>query len=238
MSLEPDVCAALARSHCRALPDDLLTRLTAGAVRVELPAGADLIAPGAHGRLFLVVAGVFKTYLIAPNGRQATIRYSRPGDIAGSATVFDDRPSLASCRTVTASTALLFHMDTVRALSTTEVRVANVLNIEMTQRLYAYFAELSGTTFSSLRERVIRHLLDVASEQQRGAALVAKLSQQELADAVGSVREVVARALSKLRQEGLVRTGEAGIELLEPARLAELAAPGVTNVTREGDLGR
>jgi CRP/FNR family cyclic AMP-dependent transcriptional regulator len=238
MSLDADVSAALARSHFRALPNDLLARLTAGAARVDLPAGTDVISPGQRGRLFLMVAGVCKTYLIAPSGRQATIRYARPGDIGAASTVFDDQPSPAGGRTVTASTVLLFHMDTVRALATTEVQVAHVFNVELTQRLYAYFAELAGTTFGSLRERVIRHLLDVASEQQRGAALVARVSQQELADAVGSVREVVARVLAKLRQEGLLRTSEGALELLEPARLAEQAAPGVTHVTRGGDLGR
>jgi CRP/FNR family transcriptional regulator, cyclic AMP receptor protein len=237
MSLEPDVCAALARSRFGALPDELLARLTAGAVRVDVPAGTDLISPESRGRLLLVVAGVFKTYLIAHNGRQATIRYTRPGDLLGCPTVFDDRPSGAGARPLTAATALLFHMEAMRALATSDVRVAHVLNLEMTERLYAYFAELAGTTFGSLRERVIRHLLDVASEQQRGAVLVANLSQQELADAVGSVREVVARVLGKLRQDGLVRTSEGGVELLEPARLAELSAPGVTNVTPSGDLG-
>jgi CRP/FNR family transcriptional regulator, cyclic AMP receptor protein len=226
MSLEPDVCAALARSHFRALPDALLARLTVGAVRVELPAGTELISPGRRGRLFLVVGGVFKTYLIAPNGRQVTIRYTRPGDTVAAPTVFDDRPTHAGARALTAATVLLFNMETVRALATTDVHIANVFNIEMTLRLYAYFDELSGTAFGSLRERIIRHLLDRASEQQRGAQLVANLSHQELADAVGSVREVVARILAKLRQEGLVRSNDAGIELVEPGRLAEQAAPG------------
>jgi len=52
---------------------------------------------------------------------------------------------------------------------------------------------------------------------------VARLSQQELADAVGSVREVVARALGKLRDEGLLRTHDGELELVEPSRLAEEA---------------
>ena len=88
-----------------------------------------------------------------------------------------------------------------------------------------------------MRERVIRHLLDIASEQQRDPTLVARLSQQELADAAGSVREVVARVLGKLCDEGLLRTHGRELELLEPARLAEEAPAAVTRVTRAGDQG-
>lgn len=239
LALDSDVHAALARSHFASLPDELIARVTAAAVRVDVPAGTDLIAPGTAARLLLIVAGVAKTYLIAPNGRQATIRYARAGDIIASASVYDQKPGTAGCRTLTTPTAvLIFNMDSVRALATTDVRVANVFNVEMAERLRAYFAELAGTTFGSLRERVVRHLLDVASEQQRGPALVARLSQQELADAVGTVREVVSRVLGKLRDDGLVRTGDGGIELIDLARLAEEAPPGVIKVTRQGDIGR
>ncbi len=238
MTFDADVHAALARSHFASLPDELVARLTAGAMRVDVPAGTELIAPGSAPRLLLLVAGVGKTYLIAPNGRQATIRYARAGDIIASVAVYDPRPGAAGFCTLTPTTVLIFNMDVVQALATTEVRVANVFNVEMAERLRAYFAELAGTTFGSLRERVVRHLLDVASEHQRGPALIARLSQQELADAVGSVREVVSRVLGKLREDGLVRTGEGGIELIDLARLAEEAPPGVTKVTRQGDIGR
>jgi CRP/FNR family cyclic AMP-dependent transcriptional regulator len=238
MSLDPDVRQALGRSHFRSLPEEVLSRLTTGSVRLDVPAGTEVIRPGSAGRLLLVLNGVVKTFLIAPNGRQATIRYARPGSILAGATVFDIRPNPAGCSTLTEAAVLIFNMETVRALARSEVQVANVFNVEIAERLYAYFAELAGTTFGSLRERVVRHLLDVASEQQHGSVLVARLSQQDLADAVGSVREVVTRVLARLREDGLVRTGDGEIELLEPTRLAEEAAPGVTKVTPVGDNGR
>jgi len=67
MALDADVRAALAHSHFASLPDEVIARLTTAAVRVDVPAGTDLIAPGSAPRLLLIVAGVAKTYLIAPN---------------------------------------------------------------------------------------------------------------------------------------------------------------------------
>jgi biotin operon repressor len=48
-----------------------------------------------------------------------------------------------------------------------------------------------------------------------------EISQQELANAVGTVREVVVRVLRDLRQDGVVRTERDRIVLLEPARLIQ-----------------
>jgi CRP/FNR family transcriptional regulator len=64
------------------------------------------------------------------------------------------------------------------------------------------------------------HLLDLASAQQPAQGrLVARVSQQELADAVGSVREVVARVLRDLRLRGLLATAPDSISILDPAGL-------------------
>jgi CRP/FNR family transcriptional regulator len=75
--------------------------------------------------------------------------------------------------------------------------------------------ELSGDVFGSVRQRVARHLLDLADRREATASLVARASQQELADAVGSVREVVARVLGELRRQGLIEPGPGGIRLLD-----------------------
>jgi CRP/FNR family cyclic AMP-dependent transcriptional regulator len=87
-----------------------------------------------------------------------------------------------------------------------------------------------------VKQRVASHLLDLASAPQRPQdRLVAHVSQPELADAIGSVREVVARALRELRLAGLLATSPDSIVILDPARLHDeswgLDRP-VTSVTR------
>jgi CRP/FNR family transcriptional regulator, cyclic AMP receptor protein len=49
--------------------------------------------------------------------------------------------------------------------------------------------------------------------------LEAQVSQQELAEAVGSVREVVARVLRDLRSVGLIATVPGVVRVLDPAGL-------------------
>jgi PAS domain S-box-containing protein len=53
---------------------------------------------------------------------------------------------------------------------------------------------------------------------------VITMTQQRLADCVGTVREVVARTLREFRAEGLVVTAGGRVEVLDAGRLARVAA--------------
>jgi len=52
-------------------------------------------------------------------------------------------------------------------------------------------------------------------------------TQHELANAVGSVREVVANVLQALKREGLVDIRRGGLVILEPDRLIDEATAGL-----------
>ena len=91
---------------------------------------------------------------------------------------------------------------------------------ELNRRLYETLQQTAINAFGSVRQRVAAHLLDLASSQQRPQGrLVARVSQQELADAVGSVREVVARVLRDLRLAGIVATAPDHVVILDATRL-------------------
>src|SRR5216683_6934213 len=89
---------------------------------------------------------------------------------------------------------------------------------ELNRRLYDTLEQTAINAFGSVRQRVAAHLLDLASAQlhPRGR-LVARVSQQEVADAVGSVREVVARVLRDFRVAGIVATSSDGVLILDAA---------------------
>jgi CRP/FNR family transcriptional regulator len=91
---------------------------------------------------------------------------------------------------------------------------------ELNRRLYEVLEQTAVNAFGLVRQRVAAHLLDLASGRQHsGGRLVARVSQQEQAEAAGSVREVVARALRDLRVAGIVATAAGSVVILDPARL-------------------
>jgi len=212
---------AIEASHLRSLPSEVISGLTNDALRVRVPAGSTLHREGdTSAHVEVVVSGLARVYVTAPEGRTMTVRYCRPGALIGVVSLFASPFSLpATIQAVTDTDLLILRASVVQRAAERDVRVARALLDEMSERVLSFIAEIPSA-FTTVRQRVARHLLDLASEGQQGSELVAAIGQRELADAVGTVREVVVRALRDLREEGLLRTGRNGIVLLDPDRLA------------------
>ena len=104
-----------------------------------------------------------------------------------------------------------------RRAAAQDVRVSQAFLREQSERAISFLYEVPGSAFATVRQRVARHLLDLAS--QGAPELVVSVSQQQLAEAVGTVREVIVRVLRELRAAGVVRTERNRIVILDPARL-------------------
>lgn len=219
---------AVRASHLRSLPDAVLDGLLAGAQVRDLQPGAVAHREGTRAaHLDLVMSGLVRVFVTAPDGRTLTVRYVRTGGLLGAVSLFASPFVLpATIQAVTEATLLCFVPATVRRAAETDVRVARALIDELSERVLSFIPEIPSSAFATVRQRVARHLIDLASESPAGHVLVARTGQQELADAVGTVREVVVRTLRQLREAGLVRTGREGITILDPERLAAEAYPG------------
>jgi CRP/FNR family cyclic AMP-dependent transcriptional regulator len=114
----------------------------------------------------------------------------RPGAIIGAPTAIGG-PADVSAQALTETALLTLDVDALRSLAGIDPGLAWALAEEVTRRLYQVLEAFAGNAFGSVRQRVARHLLDLAADRQRGAILLAPVSQQALADAVGTAREVV-----------------------------------------------
>ena len=219
--IDSDLRAAVAASQFRDLPSDLIARLTADARRLRIAPGETIHAEGeTEPHLELVLRGLVRVHVSAPDGRTMTVRYCRQGSLIGAATLYAARAERRfAIQALTSSELVGLRPAIVRGLAHRDARVAEALLTETSERALSFVAELSGNAFATVRQRLARHLLDLASERQRGPELIAPLTQQELADAIGSVREVVVRVLRELREEGVVSTGRHGITIADPERL-------------------
>jgi CRP/FNR family cyclic AMP-dependent transcriptional regulator len=219
---------ALARSFLAELPAEVVGKLRADGERNDYPAGTTVYQPGSEPRAALVVRGLLRNFLASPEGRQVTVRYARPGDVLGIA-VLVGGPAIVGVQTVEPSSVFRISSRTLIAAAHRDPRVSWAIAQQLNRRLYETLEQLAVHAFGSVRQRVAAHLLDLASTQLEPAGrLAARVSQQELADAVGSVREVVARVLRDLRVAGIVATSADRVVILDAARLyAETAGPGV-----------
>jgi CRP/FNR family transcriptional regulator len=173
----------------------------------------------------LIVGGLVRIVASSPDGRQATIWYARSGAQLGFGSLFSALPNVVAAVALRDTRVVELRTGRAREMATTDPAVAGALLSELSDRIIGYQGELVGSTFSGLHQKVARHLLDIAQPVRGSEGLVAQISQADLADAVGTSREVVVRVLRDIRAAGLVETGRDGVVLLEPERLHEESWP-------------
>ena len=221
------VRSAVSLSHLRALPQESLDELFTDSVRTKISAGEVTHRESEDDPyLELVVAGVIRVFVTAPDGRTMTIRYCRPGELLGAMSLFAAEFSEPATKQALVDAELLkMSPARVRRLAERDVRVAGAFLTELSERARNFAYEISGNAFATVRQRVARQLLDLAStrpfEGRRDGELAVQVTQQDLAAAAGTVREVVVRTLRQLREGGVVRTERDRVIIFNPALLTE-----------------
>jgi CRP/FNR family transcriptional regulator, cyclic AMP receptor protein len=221
LATDPHLADGIAASRLTALSPELLDRLLAGS-RIRQDAAGSLVRRIGEGgsHVELVLSGLIRAEVSSPDGRSLAIRYAHPGELLGVASLFGQPYTMpGSLHALVDSELLELRPDVVRHLAHTEMTVAHALLDELAERVVSFVAEIPGSAFTTVRQRIARHLLHLATDQPGGQAMVARITQQQLADAVGTVREVVVRELRSLREERVVETGSRSITILDAGRL-------------------
>jgi CRP/FNR family transcriptional regulator, cyclic AMP receptor protein len=232
-AMQDRVANALSQTFVADLAQDTKSEILAGGIQLDVPAGSVVYRDADEPRVALVVAGLIRVYLTSSDGRQLTVRYARTGALLGVPTAIGG-PAAVSTQALTQASLMVFNLANLRRLAMSDPRLSWALAEEVTQRLYEVLEAFSGNAFGTVRQRLAKHMLDIAAEHQAGSRLVVPIGGQALADAIGTAREVVARALHDLRAAGIVASTDDGILVIHPDRLEDVAQNGrVTSVTSD-----
>jgi len=200
-----------------ALPADLAARFVAEAQGMSVPAGTVVFDERQPCRGFpFVLSGGIRVVKLAANGRELPLYRVLPGE---------------SC--IITSSCLLGGVDyNARGVAESETALV-LLPRDLFDRLLAQ-PPFRAFVFSLFSER-IAELMQLVEEvafrklDQRLAGLLLgrgrelAVTHQQLADELGSVREMVSRLLKGFAAQGLVRLGRERIEILDPAGLRRVA---------------
>lgn len=171
----------------------------------------------------LLVTGSLRYFLAGQDGRQLTIRYLSAGDLVGTS-VLDQANVTSHIELLEPSVLLNLDAERFLAVAARRPELAMALVDDLVTRLRIAYRALAAHAFMSVRTRVAIDLMERAKlHGQVEAGLQIDVTQQSLADATGSVREVVSRALGQLRREGILAKTAEGITVLDPTALARAA---------------
>ena len=105
-----------------------------------------------------------------------------------------------------------------------DIEVSGALLINFSTLLAHSTRIIAVRSLGDITVRLAFDLLDRAcANQLLSGKLVVRASQQQMADSIGSVREVVARSLRKLRDDGIIATAPNLVRVQDIERLEEVA---------------
>ena len=211
---------ALDKNLFSELPEELRDRILAEAFFLDVPAGTVIYREYEPARIGIVVTGLLRAYLSSKEGRQITVKYAGPGAMLGMPALVGG-PLPVRVQALKDSTGLIFGPNLLEELSKLEPGFGWKVAEEVGANYCDLMIILGENVFDSVEVRTARHLLALASPAEAVPAVT--MSQRELAEAVGSVREVVSRILHKFQKEGLVGLEPERILLRNPAGLKALA---------------
>ncbi|MCL4261620.1 MAG: Crp/Fnr family transcriptional regulator [Anaerolineae bacterium] len=189
----------------------------------EYEAGEVVVLEGdAPSGLYYLQYGWLKAVKVSPTGREQILRFLEPGDTFNEIGVFADQPNPVTVIALEAAGVWLLPRTALLHLLQEKPEFAQQLVARMAERVLYLVALVSDLSLRPVTGRLARLLLvgavDDVLERPRW------YTQAELAARLGTVPDVVQRALRELENEGLIRVERQQIRILNWPALAALAA--------------
>jgi CRP-like cAMP-binding protein len=202
----------------------LLARRT---VRKLFGAGELLFSEGEPcNGLNIISRGKVRIFKTSVNGREQVLAIEAPGGSVAELPVFDGGPYPASAVAIEDTEIAFISRRDFHAYCLEHPEVSlKVLAVVGTRlrRLVGIIEELSFTT---IRQRLVSMLLRIAQSEGkktvRGVEFLLPASHQELANQLGTVRELISRNLTRLQAEGLLEVDARQIVVKDLKGLTEI----------------
>lgn len=196
--------------------------LVSRAARHDLAPGQGLGAAGQHAWAVLVVSGIVRL-LVHADGMEPTVAYASHGALLWSHLGPAEDTTPMDLEAVTPSVVIRLSPRHIGALIDSDGPFARAV-IEQSQALVsATVSTLAARNAASLPQRLARELT-LLSTLHPGGGLIS-VTEQQLADGVGSIRESVARSLGLFRRRGWIATTAYGLIVIDPAAVREYSSP-------------
>lgn len=167
--------------------------------------------------LYVVKSGQIRIFKSSSGGREQILLITKPGDTFNDVPVFDGGPNPASASALEPSTVYLIPKETLLSLVADCPAALAVIKL-FAARLRRLTTVVEDLSFHSVVSRMARMLLDLAVVEG-GPSPIPRLTQDEMAAMVGSVRDVVSRALRSLEKAGAIKIKGQRLMVVAPEKL-------------------
>lgn len=196
------------------LTETTLRAIAAGGVVRSYPRNVVLIREGDQGdSLFIVVSGRVKVYASNAAGKEVVIDFHGPGEYVGEMSL-DGAPRSASVITVEPTTCAVVSRAQFREFVLAHPDFALHLIEKLIHRARLATDNVKSLALSDVYGRLVRLLHALAVDRDGRQVVPEKLTQQDIAERVGSSRDMISRLMKDLVAGGYVTVEDRTITLL------------------------
>lgn len=159
------------------------------------------------------------------NGRQRVIHTEGPGGTLGEVPLFEGATYPATAIAASHVTVLVLGRDVITDAIAEDPRFALALLARLAARVRHLIIRFEETHARSVAQRLAAHLRERAAASANGVFTLGG-THRDVAEELGTVREVIVRTLREMREAGLVvSAGRGRYRLTDPAALDRLSGP-------------
>jgi CRP/FNR family transcriptional regulator, cyclic AMP receptor protein len=175
---------------------------------------------------YVILSGSVAVVRITPEGRETILSILKERDFFGEMSVFDTSSRAAGVRTLTEAEVGAIERDDFLNLIDRNPKIGRLLVIALSERLRAANRLIAATTSQDIRSRLAALLLNLMQNfgepAQTGTRIGLRLTNQEMANMIGTTRETVNRTLNRFWDERLIDMRTSHVIVVEADRLRAL----------------
>ncbi|MCZ6679603.1 MAG: Crp/Fnr family transcriptional regulator [Candidatus Poribacteria bacterium] len=177
--------------------------------------------------VYLLKEGRVKIYKLSPDGKELTLAILEPGEIFGEMALIDEGPRHTIAETLDDSLLCIIRRRDFELMLKKKpdlaMRVTKLIGI----RRREIENQLENLVFRSAPSRLALLLMSLAEKHgvrdSRGIILNMKLSQQELANLIGTARETTSALLNEFKRLSIIDIQHRRIKILDQWQLKKIA---------------
>src|SRR5207248_7288792 len=189
-------------------PEVFLSQAGIGREIVEVPKNKKIFSQGELGEaVFYIQKGRAKLSVVWREGKEATISLFGPGDFVGEGCIAGVRSTrMASATAMTACTVLRIERKEMMRVIHEEHFFSDTFVVYLLARNTRIQADLVDQLFNSSEKRLARALLLLANFGKEGKpeTVIPKISQEILAEMIGTTRSRVSFFMNRFRKLGFI----------------------------------
>lgn len=174
------------------------------------------------GGLCIVHKGSVKLFRLSARGRELVVKAFGPGETFNEVPVFDEGPNVVNVAALEESEIWVIDPAVIQQVLHSDPAMADAVILNLTQNLRQMIQLVEELSFYQVTNRLARLLSQLPAEALDGQSS-GRLTQDQIAARLGTVREVVARSLRELERSGAIHVQRRQIQVINKELLQDWA---------------